>query len=213
MSKKSKSKKNKKLKKRKPKQLKKEWTHTKKDRGCENISENKWARYTNSSPSSLCKSGEEEPICICSRRHQNAKIKLLCGNCKIAFRPQSVNGKKIGTKVNSTDSNKNGFEKPSKKEDKTKTDKPKAAKKESVQSKSNKTSKENKMLEWFESDTDSECEDDEGITYNTNSPSTLCESEEETEKKICLCVRKGEKKKHVCGTCRLTYKPKRIKKQ
>ena len=209
---KTKSNKPRQIKKKKPKQLNKEWIRTTKDAGCTNVNENAWVKYTNSSPSLLCKTEKEDndPICICSRRNKDAKVKLLCGNCKITYKPLLVNGKKIGAKSNSTTPNKSKFKNPKKKEDEIDTNKPKSAKLES-----NSTLK-NTKLKWFISALDSECEDDfwiadENITYRTDSPSTLCESEEETKNLICLCVKKGEKKKHVCGDCRLTYKPKRIK--
>ena len=71
-----------------------------------------------------------------------------------------------------------------------------------------KSSKKTK-LEWVLTETNFKYVEDDKVVYSSKSPSTLCQ--EVTNKMVCLCVKKGNSMKHVCGKCKLTYKPKRIK--
>ena len=209
------------LKKKKPKLLKKEWVETNEELGCDEVEEDVWVRYSNSSPSNLCKPQDEDtqPICVCSRRRPGAKIKLLCGKCLTAFKHQIVNGKLIGEKSNKTaanrtrDENQKRKEKEISKEVNTKENTLVNAKltsepKTKNQTNTTKSSKKAK-LEWVLTETNSKCVEDDKVVYSSKSPSTLCQ--EVTNKMVCLCVKKGNSMKHVCGKCKLTYKPKRIK--
>ena len=135
------------------------------------------------------------------------------------FKPKMVNGKLIGEKSNKTEANITREERQKRKEGErikevnkkditSVNEKLTSVPKTKNPTNTTKASKKEK-LKWVLTETNSKCVEDDKVVYSSKSPSTLCQ--EVTNEMICLCVKKGNSMKHVCGKCKLTYKPKRIK--
>ena len=117
----------------------------------------------------------------------DGRSSLKCGVCRTVFIPRIVGGVDI--------------------QNKEKTDKKKQSKTEKLRE-AGTVSKS--KLEWVEVDSSVEnCEGEMSSSSKetkTVSPSILCEKTGASQDLRCLCVRKDQKVKHVCGECKISLK-------
>jgi len=139
--------------------------------------------YKDKSPSSLCKTKEQE-LCYCKGSHkaQNG-FQLFCGSCQLTLKPDKkrASSKKIETTANNMNS---------------------------VLKELLRKMKRRQMVmqkEWTQMDEKKECVNTkEAVKFYKQNPSTLCAS---ADKEQCLCVRNpGEQYEKVCGKCLLAVK-------
>ena len=178
-------------KKRKLKPKQKQWCPRTKNCDDDDGEEN-WVNFRDSSPSKLCReaggeTAESTETCIYQRLRPDGRSSLKCGVCRTVFIPRIVGGVDI--------------------QNKEKTDKKKQSKTEKLRE-AGTVSKS--KLEWVEVDSSVEnCEGEMSSSLKetkTVSPSILCEKTGASQDLRCLCVRKDQKVKHVCGECKISLK-------
>ena len=151
-----------------------------------------WVNFRDSSPSKLCSEAgaettEATETCVYQRLRPDGRSSLKCGVCKTVFIPRIVGGVDLSNKE---------------KNDKKKQPKPEKLREAGPVSKS--------KLEWIEVDSSVEnCEGEMSSSSKepkTVSPSILCGNRGASEDLRCLCAKKDEKVKHVCGECKISLK-------
>ena len=148
-----------------------------------------WINFRDSSPSKLCSEAGRETTetCIYQRLRPGGRSSLKCGVCRTVFIPRIVGGVDI---------------KSIEKTDKKKQPKPEKLREVGTVSKS--------KLEWVEVDSSVENCDGEMSSSSretkTVSPSILCENTGASQELRCLCAKKDEKVKHICGECKISLK-------
>ena len=153
---------------------------------CEDVAgKENWRSFSDSSPSTLCTEAAGR-TCIYQRLRPEGRVSLKCGVCRTAFIPRTVDGVDIKSKD---------------KNDAKKFPQTKKLKEAATVSRS--------KLEWTQVDPSVEsCSDGISSSEETNSgsPSVLCEAGVASQDLKCLCARKEDAVKLVCGECRLSLK-------